>query len=97
MPLCLATPIYILCVNDRGAVGGEITCLAVEGTKIYTDNRHWGISVRRMGECEKDRWARAEVVECAHFNFNLKIDQLIIDAISFFREPSTPFHHCVYT
>lgn len=39
---------------------GWITCLAVEGTKIYTDNRHGGISAREMGERGRERWARAE-------------------------------------
>ncbi len=53
-----------------------ITCLAVEGAKIYTDNRHGGISAREMGERERERWARGEteVSESMlqpHFNFYL--------------------------
>jgi len=46
-----------------------ITCLAVEGTKIYTDNRHGGISTREMGESGREKWARAEVMQAAAFLF----------------------------
>jgi hypothetical protein len=58
-----------------------ITCLAMEGTKIYTDNRHGGISTREMGECGREKWARAEVMQQPRFNFYYQL--VIIDGRSF--------------
>lgn len=58
----------------------------MERTKIYTDNRHRGISAKEMGEREKrERWARAEdsgTMLQPHFNFYLGFDQVIIDDLS---------------
>jgi hypothetical protein len=60
-------------VKHREVEAGWITYLTVEGTKIYTDNRHGGISEGEMGEREKERGGQGQrdsgTMLQPHFNF----------------------------
>ena len=69
-----------------------MTCLAVEGAKIYTDNRHGGISGR-----EVDGQGQRSMLP-PHFNFKLRFDQVIIDESRAFHAlplSSSPLSHFV--
>jgi hypothetical protein len=70
-----------------------------ENQNLYRQQT-WGISAREMGERGRERWARAEISGTMlqpHFYFYLGFDEVIIDDLSFFREPSMPFYACSNT